>query len=114
MTVQNPAGPDCFTRFDLPTVIRDLLATAALYKVLDMADAFALGMDQGKLPDWESWDGLVESVCESAFAQRQSLTDGIQAHAAIVKKAEQYWQGQREAIAESAIDNDPYDPESCA
>lgn len=90
------------TRFDVPAVIRELLVTACHYKVLDMADAFALGMNQEARADWEQWDDLVNDVVTTAWNARQSIANGADAHAAIVKVAERYWQEQHEAKADAA------------
>jgi len=91
-------------RFDVPTVIRDLLATACHYNVLDMADAFVMGMNQEQLDNWEDWDVVVDEVINVADASRQSLTNGADAHAAILMVAERYWTEKRDAAADRACE----------
>lgn len=90
-------------RFDIDTTIKDLICTAVFYKVLDAADILALGINQGESEDWEDYENLVQFVCDAAFAARHG-EGGAQAHAAVVKKAEVYWQEQHEAKADSACE----------
>lgn len=90
-------------RFDIDTTVKDLLSTAVLYRILDGADILALGINQGESDDWEDYENLVQFVCDAAFAARH-MDGGKEAHAAVIKKAEQYWQEQHEAKADAACE----------
>lgn len=85
---EQSTGAAKMTRFNIPKTVAVFINLAVEYKVIDALDVYALAAKYKK-----NWRGMVDSILETAFVQRQGHL-GIDRHANLVMAAEKFWQAE--------------------